>query len=80
MEKLAYAGLDVHGDFITVTIISEEGEILLRGQNLVNDRSKVIKCLKKYSKSYDLRCCYEDRKSTRLNSSHTDISRMPSSA
>ena len=23
---------------------------------------------------------YEDRKSTRLNSSHTDISRMPSSA
>ena len=24
--------------------------------------------------------CYIDRKSTRLNSSHTDISRMPSSA
>ena len=28
-----------------------------------------------------IRCIYpEDRKSTRLNSSHTDISRMPSSA
>ena len=28
----------------------------------------------------DLRKCLKDRKSTRLNSSHTDISRMPSSA
>ena len=27
-----------------------------------------------------LTCDWEDRKSTRLNSSHTDISRMPSSA
>ena len=28
----------------------------------------------------DLISCFLDRKSTRLNSSHTDISRMPSSA
>ena len=28
----------------------------------------------------DVKCAERDRKSTRLNSSHTDISRMPSSA
>ena len=31
-------------------------------------------------KLYAAEKCSEDRKSTRLNSSHTDISRMPSSA
>ena len=29
---------------------------------------------------YQVYCIYKDRKSTRLNSSHTDSSRMPSSA
>ena len=32
------------------------------------------------SKEEQLTIKYQDRKSTRLNSSHTDISRMPSSA
>ena len=35
---------------------------------------------KKYIKDYDIKNLPADRKSTRLNSSHTDISRMPSSA
>ena len=34
----------------------------------------------KYDEDTLLKIYYKDRKSTRLNSSHTDISRMPSSA
>ena len=43
-----------------------------------------VKVEKKYTKSATQQMLYgtsvQDRKSTRLNSSHTDISRMPSSA
>ena len=40
--------------------------------------TKVIKALE--TKLAEIQKDYADRKSTRLNSSHTDISRMPSSA
>ena len=36
--------------------------------------------LEKYLRTFDHTIAVIDRKSTRLNSSHTDISRMPSSA
>ena len=45
-------------------------------------KSKKTTATKTSSKTEDFRIknADEDRKSTRLNSSHTDISRMPSSA
>ena len=54
--------------------------------DLLGKGKNIAQIAKKYS-SYDYREIYWelndvslDRKSTRLNSSHTDISRMPSSA
>ena len=42
--------------------------------------SEKLDVFKKYLKDMELNLPIPDRKSTRLNSSHTDISRMPSSA
>ena len=50
----------------------ENASLGYEGKTVVNDISVDIK-----EKDY---ICIVDRKSTRLNSSHTDSSRMPSSA
>ena len=69
------------------TIVLERREALLRGQlaeqELIRSR---VEMLERLAVTAELRDdstglhSYRDRKSTRLNSSHTDISRMPSSA
>ena len=58
-------------------------EIIVNSDNNPNQISDIKPILKVYienSGSMDGYMCDGDRKSTRLNSSHTDSSRMPSSA
>ena len=52
--------------------LTKEEQLLIRSQN--PDKSQA------WYKGYERGIRKQDRKSTRLNSSHTDISRMPSSA
>jgi len=59
MKSIAYVGLDVHQNFISIAMLSGEGERLLAEGKIINDRKKLIKYLKKYASEYEVRCCYE---------------------
>ena len=69
MERVQYVGLDVHKKSIEVSVLNGRNAAPEIEKALPNEGAKI--------KSFFDRL---DRKSTRLNSSHTDISRMPSSA
>ena len=62
-------------DAYKLGIVDENGKVLRRAATLTSDRDKSA-----YTYFHRLVFNIKDRKSTRLNSSHTDISRMPSSA
>ena len=64
--------------------LAKEAKLKLKineNKSKINDIYQEIgrKVYQKHTTSEEL-CIKKDRKSTRLNSSHTDISRMPSSA
>ena len=64
-------------------IISEDNQLLVRGRNMDDKTREFLHrgiATRQFQRSFLLADGMKDRKSTRLNSSHTDISRMPSSA
>ena len=71
---------EIQGDLFSDSLMAHSSNPAI----LVNTISKIYReCLKKNNDYYfplDKYFLLPDRKSTRLNSSHTDISRMPSSA
>ena len=66
---------DLIREAMRVTKAPTKTALIKNALNNIIQKNK-IKSLKNYKGKIDI----EDRKSTRLNSSHTDISRMPSSA
>ena len=63
----------------TSIFIDEESKLIL-DWDLVMSREHDVKIAQRIFKRNKIKNIFGDRKSTRLNSSHTDISRMPSSA
>ena len=74
-------GDDEHG-WSENTVFNFEGGCYAKCVNLTKEKEPQIFNAIKFGSLLENICCYPDtdRKSTRLNSSHTDISRMPSSA
>ena len=70
MLVLGAPGVGAQGDPAAARLFEEAR--VLAGQG------KYAEACERYAKSYELE--REDRKSTRLNSSHQSVSRMPSSA
>ena len=66
----------IYKDFI-IAFLNSRGEIPF---TFLKERLKEETLLNPHSKAISIYFLFSDRKSTRLNSSHTDISRMPSSA
>ena len=60
-------GIDIGSTTVKVVVLDEQNQLLFRSYE------------RHYSKARE-RACETDRKSTRLNSSHNNQSRMPSSA
>lgn len=59
MKSIAYAGLDVHKDSVVVVLLGESGQEPIVEKQMENDSVKVKKFFSKWSKEYDLQCCYE---------------------
>jgi transposase len=59
MKSIAYVGLDVHKDCIVGAIMPMQGEIPIAERKFANDRVVVKKWITRWSRMYDLRCCYE---------------------
>ena len=59
MSTIAHAGLDVHDDTIRIYTCDPETGLVLIDQTIINGEASVKKHFKKWSKKYDLRCCYE---------------------
>ena len=75
-REIDEGALKVHG--ITLEFLADKPKFQDVAQSFVDylDGAELII----HNAAFDLDFLNEDRKSTRLNSSHTDISRMPSSA
>ena len=69
------AAVDIGGTKLAVGLVNEEGEVLAKRETATGPESTYSAGLQ--SIAGGLR---KDRKSTRLNSSHLKLSRMPSSA
>jgi len=59
MKSIAYVGLDVHKESIVVALLPEKGETPIVERKVTNDVLAIKKCFSKWSRTYDLRCCYE---------------------
>jgi len=59
MKSIAHVGMDVHKESISVYALPEQGNEAIFEQRVVNDSLRVKKLFSKWSRSYDLRCCYE---------------------
>ena len=59
MRKIAYVGVDYHINTLSIAVLIEGERQFLSSIVLKNDDKMVHKHLKKLSKDYDLRVCYE---------------------
>ena len=59
MKSIAYVGIDVHKDSVSVLMLPEEGNDPILERRLENDSLKVKKFFVKWSESYEMHCCYE---------------------
>lgn len=59
MASIAYVGLDVHKDTISVCVMPAEGMIPIDQARLDADRVALLRCLARWQGQYELRCCYE---------------------
>jgi transposase len=59
LKSIAYAGLDVHQDFIVAVVLGEKGNEPIFEKRIANDKVAVKKAFAKWDKEYELSCCYE---------------------
>ena len=59
MKSIAYVGLDVHQVDIKVAVFEETGETPVVETLISNTEDRVRKLMRKLSKRWELRCCYE---------------------
>lgn len=59
MKSIAYVGLDVHLQDIKVAVCEQSGETPVVETLISNTEDKVGKLMRKLSKRWELRCCYE---------------------
>lgn len=59
MSSIAYVGMDVHKESITICILPASGETILDKVTLPNDEHKLCKYLAKWQSQHELRCFYE---------------------
>lgn len=59
MKSIAYVGIDVHKDSVSIVMLPKEGNNPILERRLENDSLKVKKFFVKWSESHEMRCCYE---------------------
>jgi len=59
MRKIAYAGIDYHIKTITCAVVIQNEQEFLITKRFVNTDKNIKKFMKKLSKTYDIRTCYE---------------------
>jgi transposase len=59
MKSIAYAGMDVHKDSISVAIYVGDGSEPAIEKTMANDQLLVKKAFGRWKEQFELRCCYE---------------------
>jgi transposase len=59
MKSIAYVGLDVHKEFIVAVGLPREGDAAIFERKMANDSLALKKCLGRWERTHELRCCYE---------------------
>ena len=59
MESIAYVGLDVHQEDVKVAVFEQTGETPVVETLVSNTEDRVRTVVRKLSKRWELRCCYE---------------------
>ena len=75
-----YIGFDDDGYLEAMMFVGNGDKPIINEKFNMKDIIKEFIDVRSSKTGFDELCLKQDRKSTRLNSSHTDISRMPSSA
>lgn len=60
-KKIAYVGLDVHKNSITLALFIEQQKEEEFIKKISNNKNTVMKLLSRLTKEYHLRVCYEGR-------------------